>query len=115
MGDQNITRYRYECRYGICNVDLGYGISIWLSTNTVISHIDMGYLVTLPASHASSDPFSAQFVAVASSPTNLPLAPLSAQPESLRHAVTHIRRRPKMLHSEYAWSCCNQTVRQVVR
>ena len=69
MGDRISMRNRYDYRYGIWGIDLGYGISIWLSTisiwsswisiwlwandmgddsiDMVILLIDMGHLVSL--------------------------------------------------------------------
>jgi len=43
MGDRTSLRYRYEYRLGIWANDMADD-----SIDTVISHIDMGYLVTLP-------------------------------------------------------------------
>jgi hypothetical protein len=65
MGDRTSMRYRYEYRYGIWDIDFGYGISIWYLTyrhghlayrygiwandmghdsiDTVITHIGMEY------------------------------------------------------------------------
>jgi hypothetical protein len=69
MGDRTSMGFRCEYGYGICGIDLGYGISIWLSTISIwhpgyrygiwandmgddridmaLSHTDMGYLITL--------------------------------------------------------------------
>ena len=37
MGDRTSMRYRYESRYGICVIDSGYGVPIWLSTISIWS------------------------------------------------------------------------------
>jgi len=45
MGDRTSMKYRLEYRYGMCAIDLGYSISIRLSTISimVILDIDTGY------------------------------------------------------------------------
>jgi len=43
-GRSDINEIRYEYRYGIWNIELGYGISIWYyHIDMVILDIDMGY------------------------------------------------------------------------
>jgi len=37
MGDRTSMGYRYESRYGIWDIYMGYGISIWLSTISIWS------------------------------------------------------------------------------
>jgi hypothetical protein len=57
----------YHIDMVILDIDMGYGLMIWEMTVSIvtvmISHIDMGYLVTLPSSACCSHELAAALVA----------------------------------------------------